>query len=123
MSSTCSKDFKKDMVLLVLARPTANGGTVAGTGCDQAVTDDPLSCKVTMSSDRRIGVRFDPPPSSHALVVQGGSDGSGTVRSIPSGISCTITSGSSSSGCSSFFSASSIVTLDATVASGSYIEA
>ena len=69
-----------------------------------------------------IGVSFAPPPNSYALEVQGGADGSGTVRSTPSGITCTITSGSSS-GCSSSFPTSSSVTLDATAASGSYIKA
>ena len=31
MSGTCTKDFKTGMVLLILARPPANGGTVAWT--------------------------------------------------------------------------------------------
>jgi Galactose oxidase-like, Early set domain len=121
-SGTCTKDFKTGMVLLVLARPPANGGTVAWTGCDAAVTEDPLSCKVTMSSDRQIGVKFAPAPNSYALAVQPGSGGSGTVRSTPSGINCTITSGTSGSGCSSSFPASSTVTLDATAATGNYIK-
>ncbi len=65
-----------------------------------------------MNADRTITAAFAPRPTSYVLTVQG-AGGSGSVRSTPSGISCTITSGSTKSGCSARFPTSSTVTLKA----------
>ena len=70
-----------------------------------------------------ISAAFAPPPNTHILSVQGGAGGSGSVTSTPSGISCTITSGSTSSTCSSPFGSGSNVTLQASAASGSFLKA
>jgi hypothetical protein len=123
LSGTCSKSFKTGMVLLIKAAPPPNGGTVSWTGCDVAQTDDPLTCKVTLSSSKRINARFRPPPNTYMLTVQGGAGGSGTAQSTPSGISCTITAGSTGSGCSAPFAPSTSVTLRATASTGSYLKA
>jgi hypothetical protein len=122
-SGTCESDFISGSVVVISATPPANGGTVAWTHCDRAHTDDPLSCRVTMSSDRTIIATFAPPPSSYLLTVQGGAGGSGTVESSPSGISCRITSGSTPSVCSARFPSSSIVTLRASAPRGRPIKA
>lgn len=121
-TGTCEKDYKKDMVLVVTAAPPA-GGTVSWHGCDDVVTENPLACRVTMSTDRIVNAAFAPPASAFILAVQGGSGGSGSVQSTPSGISCTITSGSTSSTCSSAFASGSNVSLRASAASGSFIKA
>jgi Domain of unknown function (DUF1929)/Kelch motif/Galactose oxidase, central domain len=123
LSGTCSKTFKTGTVVLLRATPPANGGTVAWSNCDPAVTDDPLGCKVTLSANKTINAKFGPPPNSHLLTVQGGAGGSGSVQSTPSGINCTITNGSSGAGCSAPFGTSSSVQLRASAASGNYIKA
>ena len=123
LSGTCEKTFKTGTVLLIGATPPAGGGTVAWTGCDEQLTDDPLTCKVTLNTNVTIGAAFSPPPNTYALTVQGGAGGSGSVRSTPSGISCTINSGSTSSVCTYSFASSATVTLSASAAAGSYIKA
>ena len=123
LSGLCSKSFKGGMVVLVKATPPANGGTVTWTNCDPVLTDDPLTCKVTLSASKTINAKFLPPPNMFTLAVQGGAGGSGSVQSAPSGISCTISGGSSGSGCSASFSPSSSVTLSASAATGNYIKA
>lgn len=121
-SGTCSKDIKAEMVLTISASPSS-GGPVAWTGCDEGVTDNPLSCQVTMSADRTIRAVFSPPASNFDLTVQGGANGSGTVTSAPTGISCTITDGTASSSCGASYPSGASVTLNATAAAGSYIKA
>lgn len=119
---SCSKDLNTGTVVLIMAAPVP-GGTVAWTGCDAEVTDSPLTCQVTMNTNRQITAAFGPPPNSFGLSVQGGSNGSGTVVSSPTGISCTISGGSTGSGCSAHFTTNSSVLLTATAAAGSYIKA
>ena len=100
LTGTCGKDYKAGMVLTVTAAPSG-GGTAVWSGCDGAVTENPLACQVTMSTARTITIKLLPPPNSFALSVSGGSGGNGTVQSSPGGINCTITGGSGgSSGCS-----------------------
>jgi hypothetical protein len=123
LSGTCSKSFKTGTVLLIRATPPANGGTAAWSGCDVAVTEDPLACRVTLNSNRRINARFAPPPNAFMLTVQGGAGGSGSLQSTPSGISCTITGGSAGSGCSASFTAGTSVSLHASASTGNYIKA
>ena len=121
-SGTCAKDYRVDMVLTVTASPSS-GGPVAWTGCDEGVTDNPLSCQVTMSADRSVTAVFSPPPNSFGLTVQGGANGSGTVTSTPAGISCSISGGTAGSGCGASFPSDASVTLTATASAGSYLKA
>jgi Domain of unknown function (DUF1929)/Kelch motif len=122
LTGTCGKDYKSGMVLTVTAAPTG-GGTAVWSDCDQAVTENPLACQVTMSTARTITVTFSPPANSFALSVSGGASGSGTVNSSPAGISCTITGGSTGSGCSMTYGSGTSVTLSATASTGSYLKA
>lgn len=119
---TCAKDFKNGFVLTITATPSP-GSTVAWTGCDTPVTENPLSCLVSMTSPKTVSAAFAPPPSSFSLSVEGGSNGNGTVTSSPTGITCTIASGAAGSGCNASFPSASSVTLTAAAASGSYIKA
>lgn len=121
-SGKCSKQFNDGWVMVITATPPA-GGTVAWTGCDAPVTDSPLSCQVTMNADRVVAAAFAPPANSYTLTVLGGSNGSGTVQSSPSGITCTITAGTAGSGCSAAFATGTSVTLSASAASGNFIKA
>jgi hypothetical protein len=122
-TGTCGKDYKAGMVLTVTAAPSS-GNTAVWSGCDGAVTDDPLACQITMSAARIITITFAPPANSFALSVSGGAGGSGTVLSSPAGINCTITGGSAgSSGCSTTYGSGTAVTLNATASTGSYLKA
>ena len=123
LTGICGKDYKTGMILTVTAA-ASGGGTAVWSGCDDAVTDNPLACQVTMSTARTITVKFSPPPNSFRLDVSGGSGGSGTVQSSPVGINCTISNGSAgSSGCSTRYSSGTAVTLTATASTGSYLKA
>jgi hypothetical protein len=122
-SGTCGKDYKSGMVLTLTATPPS-GGTGVWTDCDAAVTENPLACQVTMNVARTVKIAFSPPANSFQLSVGGGANGSGTVRSSPTGINCTITGGTAgSSGCSSSYGSGTSVTLTATASSGSFLKA
>ena len=121
-SGTCAVDIDSGVVVAIAATPSP-GGAVAWTGCDAPLTDAPLTCQVTMSADRSISAAFSAPPSSFPLIVQGGTNGSGSVASSPAGIACTITGGSAGAGCGAPFPAAATVTLTATAASGSFLKA
>src|SRR5688572_27315949 len=119
---TCAKDLKSGFVISVTAIPSP-GSTVAWTGCDAPVTDNPLACQVTMTSPKTISAMFSPPPKFFSLSVVGGSNGSGTVSSDPAGIACSISSGAAGDGCNASFASASSVTLTAGAEAGSFIKA
>jgi WD40 repeat protein len=123
LTGTCGKDYKTNMVLTLTAAPSG-GGTAIWTGCDGAVTENPLACQVTMNAARTVTIKFSQPAGSFALDVQGGAGGSGSVQSSPSGITCSITAGTAgASGCSFAYASGMSVTLTATAAAGSYLKA
>ena len=121
-SGPCSVDYAEDMAVAIAATPSP-GGAVVWSGCDAPVTDNPLSCNVTMNADRAVTAAFSSPPSSFPLTVQGGANGSGNVTSSPAGITCPIVAGTAGSGCGASFAADASVTLSATASSGSYLKA
>jgi hypothetical protein len=67
LSETCPKHYKTGMVVPILTSPPANRATVAWTGCDPAVTDDPWTCKVTMNTIRTTNLRSCSAGSLHVL--------------------------------------------------------
>ena len=121
-SGSCSVEYTEGVVVAIAATPSP-GGTVAWTGCDAPVTDNPLSCNVTMTADRAVSAAFSAPSGTFALTVQGGANGSGNVTSNPAGISCPISGGTAGSGCGASFPAHASVTLSASASSGSYLKA
>ena len=121
-SGTCAVDYTEGMVVVIAATPSP-GGVVVWSGCDAPVTDNPLSCTVTMSTDRAVTAAFSAPPSSFALTVQGGANGSGNVTSNPVGITCPISGGTTGSGCGASFPSAASVTLSASASAGSYLKA
>ncbi len=112
-SGTCTAVVDSGVVVAVTATPSP-GGAAAWTGCDAPLTDSPLTCQVTMTSDRAVNVAFSAPPSTFALSVQGGANGNGNVTSVPAGIACAITAGAAGGGCNASFADSTSVTLTAT---------
>lgn len=56
----------------------------------------------------------------HQLTVSGAGGGSGTVTSVPAGISCASTAGVSSGACSAAFAEPTVVTLSATATAGAF---
>lgn len=121
-SGTCSADIDSGVVVTLSATPSP-GGAVVWTGCDAPLTDAPLTCQITMSSDRVIAAAFSAPPSTFALSVQGGSNGSGNVTSSPAGIACAISAGAAGAGCAGSFPAATSVTLTAAATAGSFVKA
>jgi hypothetical protein len=122
-SGACVRSFKNGVVVTLTAAP-ANGAVLARwEGC-QPTSDNPLACQVTMDQSRTVTVVFAPPPNSFNLTVSGGANGSGNVQSLPSGITCTISSGAAgSSGCTASFATGTQVRLTATASSGSFLKA
>ena len=121
-SGTCSGTFPAGTVVSVTA--TAVGGAVLkldsewGATCTPLV-EDPRVCQITLDRDWTIAPTFVPAPSSFTLTVAGGASGSGTVYSIPAGISCTIVDGKAISGnCSAGFPRGATVKLTATASGG-----
>jgi Divergent InlB B-repeat domain len=71
-------------------------------------TGDP--CQVVMSQSRTALAVFQ----TQGVTVSAGGTGSGTVTSVPSGISCTVTAGIINGSCATTFPANTVVTLTAT---------
>ena len=121
-SGTCAADLDSSQVVAITASPL-EGGAVTWTGCDAPLTDNPLVCQVTMSSDREITAAFTAPPSSFGLTVQGAANGNGNVASSPAPIACAISAGAVGGTCQGSFPAGASVTLTASAASGSFVKA
>ena len=122
-SGSCSKALNAGFVVAVDATPVP-GGVVTWTGCDGAVTENPLSCKVTMTGNKVVSAAFAPPPNSFQMTVTGGANGDGAVSSSPAGVTCQITGGTAgTTGCDAIFASGAQVTLTATAAAGSYLKA
>jgi hypothetical protein len=126
--------------VLASASP-ANGGTVSGAGTFNAnssvtVTATPVSgyafvnwteagaqvstsasYTFTLTAPRTLVANFV--VSAFQLTVTGGGTGSGVVTSVPTGISCTVTNGVGSGGCTSQATANANYTLTATANTGS----
>ena len=127
VGGSCSGTFPAGTVVSVTATPM--GAAVLkldaewGATCTPLV-EDPRVCQITMDRDRWIAPTFVPAPTSFTLVVAGGASGTGSVYSIPAGISCTIVEGEAVSGnCSAGFPRGLTVRLTATAAGGRGIKA
>ncbi|MCB9653651.1 MAG: hypothetical protein H6729_05925 [Deltaproteobacteria bacterium] len=97
--------------LVTLTAQAASGSTFSGWsgGC----IGSNATCTITMSQARSVGATFSAAaPTTYALQVAKQGNGSGSVTSSPSGISC-------GSDCSESYAAGTSVTLTAQAASGS----
>ena len=126
-SGICSGTFPAGTVVSVTASPVSSAELKLdaewGATCTPLV-EDPRVCQITMDRDRTIAATFVPAPTSFTLTVAGGASGSGTVYSIPAGISCTIADGEAVSGnCTAGFARGTTVKLTATAAGGRGIKA
>ncbi len=104
---TCSANFASGAVV-TLAASAAAGSTFAGWSGACTGTG---SCAVTMSAAQSVTATFNATVSVPLSVTMAGS-GSGTVASVPKGISCPGT-------CSASFASGTSVTLSASAAAGS----
>ncbi|MEZ0333869.1 MAG: galactose oxidase-like domain-containing protein, partial [Gemmatimonadales bacterium] len=126
-SGTCTGTYAAGTVVSVTA--TAVGGAVLKLDSEWGATCTPLVeapqvCQITMDRDRAVAATFVPAPTTFTLTVAGGASGSGTVHSIPAGISCTIADGQAVSGnCSAGFPRGASVKLTATATGGRGIKA
>jgi hypothetical protein len=126
-SGVCSGAFPAGTVVSVTATPVGTAVLKLDAEWDATCTplvEDPRVCQITMDRDRTVAPTFVPAPSSFTLTVAGGAGGSGTVYSVPAGITCTIVDGEAVSGnCSAGFPRDAKVRLTATAAGGRGIKA
>ena len=105
--STCSASFTKGLTVTLTATASAGSVFSGWSGCTSALRN---TCKVAMTAAKTVTATFT--VTSYPLAVSKTGNGSGTVASSPSGISCGST-------CSAFFKKGATVTLTATQAAGS----
>jgi CSLREA domain-containing protein len=109
--SDCSEVYPFNTVVTLTATPNA-GSTFEGWSGDSDCTDG----QVTMNANKICAVTFILQPQ-RTLTVAGAGTGSGTVAAT--GITCTITAGSTSGDCAESYAHGTSVTLTATPNSGS----
>ena len=105
--ATCSASFDHGSEVTLTATPTGGSSFVKWTGACSGSG----SCKVTMSSAKSVGAEFALIPF-YALEVSKTGNGSGTVTSSPTGISC-------GGDCEESYESGKSVTLAASAGSGS----
>ncbi len=106
-SGTCTAFFAANTVV-TLQQSTTGNAVFAAWGGD--CLSDP--CQVAMTQGRTALAIFQ----TQGIAVAGGGTGSGTVTSVPSGISCAITNGVTGGTCATTFPPNTVVTLNATPA-------
>ncbi len=104
-SGTCSALFPLNT--LVTVQQVTSGNAVFSQWTGDCATSP---CQVVMSQDRTVLPVFQ----TQGVAVSGGGTGSGLVTSVPSGISCTVTSGVAGGTCATTFPPGTVVTLNAT---------
>jgi len=119
----CEQSYKTGATVTLKGAPAGGGVITSWTGCTGAA-ESPLSCTVKLDVPRTVSVAFGPPAASFVLTIAGGAGGSGKVTSVPTGINCTVTSGTAgSTGCTTNFGIGASVTLSAVASSGSFVKA
>ena len=111
-SGACSTSFPVGTEVTLTQEPVAGATFVAwSTNC----TGNP--CTVTMGGQRIVDATYRMPQAPGTVAVSGFGTGSGSVTSVPEGISCTIAAGVANGTCSSVFAAGIAVAINA-VSSG-----
>ncbi len=114
-SGTCTANYSTGTLVTLTAAPAA--GSVfnrwGGPGISCPGTDP---CPVTMDQARSVTATF---VQQFALTLSGAGAGTGTVTSVPAGINCTSTAGTTSGSCTATYSSGVSVTLTATPVAGS----
>ena len=86
---TCSASFPNGTSVQLYGSAAAGSTFVGITGCDSYVVGQ---CTMSMSSSKTVTAQFDgsgaPPPTNFTLSVTRAGTGTGTVSSVPAGISC-----------------------------------
>jgi hypothetical protein len=104
---TCADDYDEGTTITLTASPDT-GAAVRWTGCTSATGNE---CTVILARDTTVTATFDPIPR-HTLTVSKAGTGSGSVGSVPGGISCGAT-------CDADFEEGTSVTLTAVAAANS----
>ena len=104
-SGVCTGFFAANTV--VTLQQTASGNAVFAAWAGDCVSDP---CQLAMSEGRTALAIFQ----TQRVTVSGGGTGSGLVTSVPSGISCSITTGVTGGTCSATFPPNTVVSLAAT---------
>ena len=110
--STCSASFTAGTAVTLTAQPTT-GSAFSGWG--GACTGSASSCIVSMDSDRSVTANFSTEVTTRTLTLSKSGNGTGSVTSSPSGLSCAMDCNSASSN----FSKTVSITLTAQASSGS----
>ncbi|MBF0606825.1 MAG: FG-GAP-like repeat-containing protein [Candidatus Magnetobacterium sp. LHC-1] len=118
--SICNGPYPKDAVTMLMAKAGPLSTFVSWSGCDAdsdntvpGGNNDVALCKVTMSSDKTVTATFSKNTTPGiSLFVHTVGSGTGSVSSLPSGISCSPT-------CTTTYDANTLVTLVATAGSDS----
>lgn len=110
--STCSADFASGTAVTLTAQATT-GSTFSGWS--GACTGSSNSCTVSMGSARSVTANFSTEVTTRTLTLSKSGNGTGSVTSSPSGLSCAM----DCNGASSNFSKTATITLTAQASSGS----
>ena len=104
-SGICSDTYESGTAVTLAADPTGDSTFTgwSGGGCNGT-----SPCTVTMNQARTVTANF---ATSFTLTVQGGGNGTGSVSSNPSGISCSINGTTESGDCSQNYNGDTQVTL------------
>lgn len=112
-SGTCSASFTANDTVVLTAAPS---GSSTFTGWGGACSGASSTCTVTMSAAQNVTATFTAAaPSTYTLSLTKSGAGSGSVTSVPSGISC----GTSCTSTSYAFTTGQSVTLTASASTGS----
>jgi len=109
-SGTCAPSFPAGTAVTLLAAPNAGSAFAGWTGACSGTGD----CSITLGEPKSVTAQFAAILPS--IAVSG--TGSGSVSSSPSGLACTIASGTPSGTCNAAFNSGTAVTLTATPAAG-----
>ncbi len=111
-TGACSTSFPVGTVVTLSQEPVAGATFQAwSSNC----VGNP--CSLTMNGQRIVDVTYNTPQAPGTLAVSGFGNGSGSVTSVPDGISCTISAGVASGSCAKVFAAGIAVAVNA-VSSG-----
>lgn len=109
-SGACSAPYPAGTAVTLTAQGTAGSAFVgwSGEGCSGTAP-----CQVTLTQARTVSATFTP---TYTLTIAPGGPGTGTITSVPAGITCSHAAGSTTGACSASFVAGTQVTL--TIAPG-----
>jgi hypothetical protein len=116
-ATTCGFSVPPNAPATLVATAGASA-TFAGWAGACAAAGTATTCTVTPSANVTVGAVFVPTPVTLAVQAGAGSTASGTVTSVPGGLTCSINAATTSGACSAPFAVGGSVTLSATAGTG-----